>query len=140
MSTRFLLCALVLLAQAAAAEPTEGQATQIVSRATPHRYLDAVPGANHQYVIYAGGPPLSHPIRVGDMLYVYVHQKRISLRHLDRYHFSLIQQGVIPECPPTASCAFPPGVYYRVVAIRPGRAVLPIGGHQVARVQIAPRA
>lgn len=236
MTSRFLLSMFVLLAQGVTSEPTKAQTTRIVSHATPHRYLDEVPGTNRypwvvgkdwprntlvhltvhfmgrtaqttlrtgvdgrfglgiqgvrwctglvieaidattyrvvlhgaspfrlcpivsgtehmivrpltpremsarEYFISGGRSTLLHRIRVGDMLYIYVHQKRLSLRRLDWRYFSVIEQGIIPDCPPNASCLFPPGVYYRVVAIRAGHAVLPIGEHQVARVEIMSRA
>ncbi len=89
----------------------------------------------HQYVIDGRRAAPSYTVHVGDIVYVYVRQSRLSLRSLDRRHFRLIEQGVIPMCPPNASCAFPPGTYYRVLVLHAGQGRLPIGLHRYTLIR-----
>jgi hypothetical protein len=68
----------------------------------------------------------STAMHVGDVLYVYAagtSQPSVTLSP-DEAHFRLIEQGKIPDCPPTASCPFPPGFFWRLVATQPGDAIV----------------
>ena len=90
----------------------------------------------HEYLIDGRRAAPPYTVRVGDMVYVYVRQTRLSLRSLDRRHFRLIEQGVILVCPPNVDCAFPPGTYYRVLVLHVGHAYLPTGYGRYARIEV----
>jgi hypothetical protein len=65
-------------------------------------------------------------MHVGDVLYVYdpgTNQPSVVLIP-DPSHFRLIEQGKVPDCPPNASCAFPPGFFWRLAATGPGDAIV----------------
>jgi hypothetical protein len=71
------------------------------------------------------------------MLYVYVPDRSLSLQNISKRYFRLIEHGTVPSRPPNADCALPArGVYYQVVAVHPGRALLPLGRqwHTTVRV------
>lgn len=113
--------------------PPVTESRSIVIRPLHRRDLQA-----RQYLIDGRNHASSYRIHVGDMLYVYVQQSLLSLHGVDGRHIRLIEAGRIPECPPNADCLFPSGVYYRVVALRPGDALLPIGHgrHVVVHVKV----
>lgn len=90
----------------------------------------------HQYVVDSRRVTRSYTIHVGDMVYVYVRLGHLSLQALDRQHFRLIEHGTTPVCPPNADCAFPPGVYYRVLALHAGHALLPVGHASSVRIRV----
>ncbi len=79
-----------------------------------------------QITVDATKPNLSVTMHVGDVLYVFdpgAGQPSVTLTP-DESHFRLIEQGKLPDCLPTASCPFPPGNYWRLVAIAPGDAIV----------------
>lgn len=68
----------------------------------------------------------SEMMHVGDVLYVYAPgtgQPSVTLIP-DANHFRLIEQGTLPECPPTASCPFPPGFFWRLEATQAGDTIV----------------
>jgi hypothetical protein len=115
--------------------PPVTESRSIIIRTLHWRDLQA-----RQYQIDGRKHASSYRIYVGDMIYVYAQQSLLSLHGVDGRHVRFIEAGRIPECPPNADCMFPPGVYYRVVALRPGDALLPIGHGRHVVVHVIVRA
>jgi hypothetical protein len=68
----------------------------------------------------------SQTMHVGDVLYVYdpnQNQPSIVLS-FDASHFRSIEQGQVPACPPTASCAVSTGFFWRLVATAVGDGIV----------------
>jgi hypothetical protein len=65
-------------------------------------------------------------MRVGDVLAILVRgtgNPMMTLRW-DPTFFRLIEQRQIGECPPTASCPYPPGSLWRLAALRAGETAI----------------
>jgi hypothetical protein len=75
-----------------------------------------------EIVLDASSPAPSYTMRVGDILAILVRgtgSPTMSPRW-DPTYFRLVEQWQIGECPPNASCAYPPGSLWRLVALRAG--------------------
>jgi hypothetical protein len=89
-----------------------------------------------QYFVDGDHPARSYTVHIGDMLYVYVPDSHPILPAVDRQHFRMFEHGTIPACPGNADCIPRPGVYYKVVAVHPGQARLPIGRQRHTTIRV----